>query len=71
LLDGCPGFKFLQVNIVAGPSKKMHVSDAEMLYELLQENKYSDISESVYSGDSEINVNILSVTAVACTMACG
>jgi hypothetical protein len=28
------------------PSKKMRVSDEEVLYELLQENYYSDISES-------------------------
>jgi hypothetical protein len=27
---------------------------------LLQENEYNDISESEYSSDSEINVNILS-----------
>jgi hypothetical protein len=44
---------------VAGPSKKMRVSD-EVLYELLQENEYSDISESEYSSDSEINVKIWS-----------
>jgi hypothetical protein len=45
---------------MAGPSKKKHVSD--VFYELLQGNEYeySDISESEYSSDSEINVNILS-----------
>jgi hypothetical protein len=44
---------------MAGPSKKMHVSD-EVFYELLQENEYSGISESEYSSDSEVNVKILS-----------
>jgi hypothetical protein len=29
-----------------------------VFYELLQENKYSGISESEYGSDSEINVNI-------------
>jgi hypothetical protein len=43
---------------MAGPSRKMHVSD-ELLYELLQENEYSGIS-SEYSSDSEINVKISS-----------
>jgi hypothetical protein len=32
LLDSCPGFKFCLVNIKAGPSRKICVSD-EMLYE--------------------------------------
>jgi hypothetical protein len=45
---------------MAGPNKKMCVSDEEVLYELLQENEYSDISERKYSSDSEINVKILS-----------
>jgi hypothetical protein len=36
------------------------VSDEEVLYELLQDNGYSDISESEYSSDSEINVKMLS-----------
>jgi hypothetical protein len=45
---------------MAGPSKKMCESDEEVFYELLQENDYSDISESVYSSDSGINVKILS-----------
>jgi hypothetical protein len=31
-----------------------------MLYELLQENEYSDIFESEYSSDSEMNVKISS-----------
>jgi hypothetical protein len=31
---------------MGGPSKKMRVSDEEVLYELLQENEYSGISES-------------------------
>jgi hypothetical protein len=31
---------------MAGPSKKMRVSDEEVLYELLQENEYIGISES-------------------------
>jgi hypothetical protein len=30
---------------MADPSKMMHVSDEEVLYELLQENESSDISE--------------------------
>jgi hypothetical protein len=34
----------------------MHESDEEVFYELLQKNEYSDISESEYSSDSEINV---------------
>jgi hypothetical protein len=38
----------------------MCVSDEEVLYELLQKNEYSNISESNYSSDSEINVKILS-----------
>jgi hypothetical protein len=38
----------------------MCVSDEEVSCELLQENKYSDISESGCSSDSEINVNISS-----------
>jgi hypothetical protein len=45
---------------MAGPSKKMHVSDEELLHELLHKNTYSDISESKYSSDSEINVKISS-----------
>jgi hypothetical protein len=44
---------------VAGPGKKMHVRD-EVFYELFEENEYSDISESEYSSDSEINVKISS-----------
>jgi hypothetical protein len=44
---------------MAGPSKKMRVSD-EVFDELLQENEYNDISESEYSSDSEINVKISS-----------
>jgi hypothetical protein len=32
---------------MAGLSKKIRVSDEEVFYELLQENEYSDISESV------------------------
>jgi hypothetical protein len=42
---------------MAGPNKKMH--DEEVFSELLQENEYSDVSESEYSSDSEINVKIL------------
>jgi hypothetical protein len=34
------------------------VSDEELLYELLQENEYSDISKSKYRSDSEIDVKI-------------
>jgi hypothetical protein len=34
---------------------KMHANDEEGLCELVQENEYSDISESEYSSDSEIN----------------
>jgi hypothetical protein len=41
---------------MAGPSKKMHVSD-EVLYKLLQE----DISGSECRSDSTINVKILSL----------
>jgi hypothetical protein len=41
---------------MAGPSKKIRVSDEEVL----QENEYSDISDSEYSSDSEINVKISS-----------
>jgi hypothetical protein len=44
---------------MAGPSKKMRVSD-EVFYELLREIEYRDISESEQSSDNEINVNILS-----------
>jgi hypothetical protein len=44
---------------MAGPSKKMCASDKVSFYELLQKNEYSDISESEYSSDSEINVKIL------------
>jgi hypothetical protein len=44
---------------MAGPSKKVLVSD-EVLYKLFQENEYSVISETKYSNDSEINMNILS-----------
>jgi hypothetical protein len=36
------------------PRKKMHVSDEVVLYE------YSDISESKYSSESEINVKVSS-----------
>jgi hypothetical protein len=38
----------------------MHVSDEKVLCKLLQENWYSDISESAYSSDSEVNVKLLS-----------
>jgi hypothetical protein len=62
----------------------MRVSD-EVLCEMLQENEYSDISESEYSNDSEINVRIRHVVSrvvssdeeqnvsdnVACSMAYG
>jgi hypothetical protein len=34
MLANCPWFKFVCVNI----SKKIHVSDVKVLYELLQEN---------------------------------
>jgi hypothetical protein len=44
---------------MAVPSKKMHVSDEEVVYELLQENEYSGISKSEYSSDSELNMKIL------------
>jgi hypothetical protein len=53
----------------------MRVSDEEVFYELLQENEYSDVSESEYS--SEINVKISSgeqsvtsdeATTVACNL---
>jgi hypothetical protein len=44
---------------MAGPSKKMSVSN-EMFLELLQKNELSDISQSGYSSDSEINVKLLS-----------
>jgi hypothetical protein len=43
---------------MAGPNK-MRASD-EVLYELLQENCCSDISERKYSSESEINVKISS-----------
>jgi hypothetical protein len=59
VLDSRPGFEFLLVNIVAGPSKKMHVSDIGAMW-ILQENECSDISESECSSDSEINVKISS-----------
>jgi hypothetical protein len=36
------------------------VGDEEVLYKLVQEIEYSDISESKYSSDSEINVKISS-----------
>jgi hypothetical protein len=55
---------------MAGPSKKMRVSD-EAFYELLQENEYSDISESEYNSVSEINMKILTVTTVACNLMYG
>jgi hypothetical protein len=35
---------------MGGASNQMCVSDEEVFYELLQENEYSDISESEYSG---------------------
>jgi hypothetical protein len=38
LLDSCPGFEIFQLNM-AGPSKKMRVSEDEVFYELLQENE--------------------------------
>jgi hypothetical protein len=38
----------------------MCVNDEEVFYKLLQENEYSDISESEYSSDCEINVKISS-----------
>jgi hypothetical protein len=38
----------------------MHVSDGELLCELLQENGCSDVSASECSSDSEINVKISS-----------
>jgi hypothetical protein len=44
---------------MAGSSKKMGVSNEEVLYELLEENEYSGISASGYISDTEINVNIL------------
>jgi hypothetical protein len=44
---------------MAGPSKKMGVSNEEVFYELIQEKEYSGISESEYSSHSEKNVKIL------------
>jgi hypothetical protein len=38
----------------------MRVGDEKVFYELLQENEYSDILESEYSSDREINVKISS-----------
>jgi hypothetical protein len=40
---------------MAGPGMKMHVSD-EVSCELLQKNEYSNISESEYCENSDINV---------------
>jgi hypothetical protein len=45
---------------MVGHSRKTCVSVEEVLYELLQENQCSDISESECSSNSEINVKILS-----------
>jgi hypothetical protein len=59
LIDSCPAFEFLQVNIMRGPNKKMRLSD-EVLSELFKEKEYSDIFERECSSDSEINVKILS-----------
>jgi hypothetical protein len=42
---------------MVGPGMKMHVID-EVSCELLQKNEYSNISESEYSENSEINVKI-------------
>jgi hypothetical protein len=47
---------------MAGPSKRMRISNEEVFYELLQENEYSDISENDYSCDSEINLKIFGHT---------
>jgi hypothetical protein len=58
LLDSCPGFDFLRADVMKSPSKKMRVID-EMLYELLQKNECSDISELQYGSDSAVNVKIL------------
>jgi hypothetical protein len=44
---------------MAGPSKRMHVSDEVVLCELLENNKCSDISESECN-HSDMNMNILS-----------
>jgi hypothetical protein len=43
---------------MARPSKTMRASDEVVLYELLKENEYIDISESEYSSDSEINMKV-------------
>jgi hypothetical protein len=45
---------------MAGPRRRMHLSDEEEICELLQENGYSDITESKCSSDSEINGKIFS-----------
>jgi hypothetical protein len=58
-MSSCPGFQCLPVNFMAGPSKKMRVND-ELLYGLLPGKEYCDNSESDYSSNSEINVEILS-----------
>jgi hypothetical protein len=50
---------------MVGPSKEVHVSD-EVLYELLQENEYSVISESKYTSDSKIDTNISSCDKQEC-----
>jgi hypothetical protein len=52
---------------MAGPSKKMRVSEDEVLYELLKQNEYNDISESEYSSNSEISVKILSCEQSVCS----
>jgi hypothetical protein len=45
---------------MADLSKKMCVSDGAVLHELLQENECSDISESIFGSDNEINTRMLS-----------
>jgi hypothetical protein len=41
VLDSCPGFEFLSVNIMAYSSKNMRVSDEVVLCELLHESECS------------------------------
>jgi hypothetical protein len=58
VIESIHNFESLPVNIMTESSKRMHVSD-EVLCEFLQDNEYSDISETQCSGNSDMNVSAL------------
>jgi hypothetical protein len=54
LLDSCPGFEFFRLDIMAGPSKKMLVSDEVVFYKLVIVHNFSRLRNNFFFFDSTI-----------------